>query len=153
MELQMPCELSDRIYRIFDVHFGYFLRWRQDRLSFHATATFKFRCKSDACLVVLHVSNISKRSNFLKLSMCRWKTYHLLMSSWSIQHLNLTLTISPSIRCLEVEQSKADDPQVSIRIRFATSLRITIIPKMRFAVYYTSALIRNFALVLLKYDQ
>lgn len=84
--------------------------------------------------------------------MRRWRTYHLLMSSWSIQHLSLTLTISPSISCLEAEQRKAA-PQVSIRICFATSLRITIIPKIRLAVYYTSSLIRNFALVLLKYDQ
>lgn len=32
MELQMLCELSDRIYRIFYVHFGYFLRWGYYRL-------------------------------------------------------------------------------------------------------------------------
>lgn len=50
------------------------------------------------------------------------------------------------------KQSKAA-PGFSIRISFATSLRIIFIPQIRLAVYYTSSLIRNSALVLIKSDR
>lgn len=137
---------------------GIFWYWNTIAYIFCTTASIKFGCMFDACLMVLPILQYMSSTSFENLCktlswMCNWRRYHLLMSPWSIQHLNLTLNVSPGISCLETKQSKAA-PEVSIRISFATSLeRIIIIPQIRLAVYYTSSLVRNFDLVLIEYDK